>query len=179
MALKINKCCCISLPTACITIGVLGGLISLLKSIECLMHLYHLKDIKEFDGDYYDNRIDIYYVLVPNIVYVITSVLLIIGIRKDSHLLLLPWLIINVIALLLSVPTVLFFFYYSSSRGSTRNLLQIIAIVCVFLGIICWLWIAVYSLFQDIRQKRNEQLPETEKTLMNLYPRYEIVQLNV
>ncbi|XP_055858791.1 uncharacterized protein LOC129921128 [Episyrphus balteatus] len=185
MALTINKCCCcISLPTACIIVGVLGGVFSLIKSIECLTDLYDLHQIGQINGHDDEtarssSKYDIYYVLVPNIVYVITSVLLIIGIKKNSHLMLLPWIIINVIVLLLYVPIILFFFYYADLKLTTRDILKASGIFGLVFVISFWIWISVYSLFKEIRSKRNEQLPENEKNLINLYPRYEIVQLNV
>ncbi|XP_055858803.1 uncharacterized protein LOC129921139 [Episyrphus balteatus] len=99
--------------------------------------------------------------------------MLIIGVNKRNHLLLLPWMINNGILLtfkFIFVIVVIKFAVWDVTNGHGSEAFFTIIFVLSILVFFCLVWNAIYSLFQSIRKENEGVTLDTESLVGNSNP---------
>ncbi|XP_055919673.1 uncharacterized protein LOC129951507 [Eupeodes corollae] len=163
-----------SLPTAGMVIGYVSTVINLFQTVIIIK----ADEIIEFIRNHADSfpasmiaegySVGISVLVMISFLQLVASVLLIIGINKENHLLLLPWMINNGITLIFEIFFGLAFVVMalgSDAPGSPGPLAVII--VLSILVLLCMVWNAIYSLFQSIRRANDPELSDTVRLVDN------------
>ncbi|XP_055920981.1 uncharacterized protein LOC129952433 [Eupeodes corollae] len=169
--MTLTGCCCMSLRTAGLVLGWLGLAISAITISSTMNHLSRYDP----EDDEYESpskaetiqtlRCDIIFLSISVLNVLITG-LLINGITSNKHRFLLPWLIVKGLGLLVIIPLG---FLILAGSTLTAEPIQIVAslLLLLIIGFCCLCWMAVYSLYKEIKASTGKQLTFFESNAIN------------
>ncbi|XP_011188536.1 uncharacterized protein LOC105215989 [Zeugodacus cucurbitae] len=181
----LNKYFCFRLETAAMIIGwfeTIGSLLSVLLFGFCLGYVDDIvkQIIDKAQENDQPNPDEIRHVLVIGFVFFIVlsainlfaSICLLLGTIKERHLLLLPWLLNSLVSLLFCFIYYTLLIDYVISRDISFSSV-FGSILPIILGLVLkiYTWLAMYSLFKNIRNNR-EQREQLLRPTGGLYPSY-------
>lgn len=149
-------CCCISLRKACILFGVLG----LLHNLKAL--------VKFFDATKFSAEMFYSVAFILNMIFILSSVLLIVGVFAKNRFCLWQWIVVNTMGILLAVciygsVTVAFLWIHIGGGGEEQAeyyaLIAPVVIICIVIGIYGYLQYVVYSYICELREEEKPQNP--------------------
>ncbi|XP_055858779.1 uncharacterized protein LOC129921118 isoform X2 [Episyrphus balteatus] len=187
MVYKIQKFCCLSLSTA----GLVFGYISLISCIGEFIGLAMViillvcspQDEIDYNIDYdktnppkISSPAKITFRLLLCIFSLVCSMSLIIGIKRKSHNMMVPWLasmaaclIILTSLSIISIITGLNYIIINPKEGYIVDLIAGI-LLALFSGFLFYSWIAVYSLFDNYRKYFQESSTDGDGERLNYIP---------
>uniref|UniRef100_A0A1L8D8S2 Uncharacterized protein n=1 Tax=Nyssomyia neivai TaxID=330878 RepID=A0A1L8D8S2_9DIPT len=166
MPLLRKCCCCFSLKTGGVILGWIGAVSSFIAALVCIIAICNVDTIvnavKEHAGE--ENiepetlksilQIVLGVYIALSLIGLISASLLVAGSVQRNRYLILPWLITSGMSLVLGLLVSIFQVcgYMSQDVGAGFFSLFIIAIAY---GLELYLWIAIFSLFQQLREEES------------------------
>ncbi|XP_055858789.1 uncharacterized protein LOC129921126 [Episyrphus balteatus] len=163
-----------SLPTAGMVIGYISTVINLFQTGIC----FKIDEIREYSHKFGQSVPEIVDIATPILLLIclldlMASVMLIIGVNKRNHLLLLPWMINNSLFLSIKIFLGIGLITQVFSEARSGHIFDTICSIIFILSIIvffCLVWNAIYSLFQSIRKENEGFTLDTERLVENSNP---------
>ncbi|XP_055858777.1 uncharacterized protein LOC129921117 [Episyrphus balteatus] len=157
--LRVNNCCCVSLRYGGLAIGWLGlvvfAIIIVITAKWIILFDPHEIPDNITDSDTYSPSKTLDGEIIRLIIYIFdafVSGMLIFGIIKEKPYMLTPWLLLRGCGLLLLIPGSIIVFILALMTAKLDAII-VTFITLLFTGLFIWLWIIIYSLFQEIRDK--------------------------
>lgn len=169
------------LRTAGLIVGWLG-LVASVITISCKIHrltqyeLYQHENENETISNYDDNNFeeeqhqrsyirDVIF-LSTSIINGVVTAMLINGIMSNKHRFLLPWLIVKGSTLIIVIPLGLLIFI-GASLSNEPNHITASTVILLVIGVCSWCWLAIYSLYKEMRGNKTNQLTYFENAAKN------------
>ncbi|EDW08813.1 uncharacterized protein LOC6578981 [Drosophila mojavensis] len=180
---------CMSLNTAGVVIGWLGivgsllGIILLSTILKFNDDIVKALDLKTSSGD---DQMHLAIVIGCSVylgfilLNLPSSALLVLGTKKERHLMLLPWLINSAVGLAFNIVYHLVVLNVVIYAGKDiRSLVAVLIQIALILALQIYIYMGIYSLFKQIQKTRAQQRPLTTATpgmtvpnQGNTYPSY-------
>ncbi|XP_055858795.1 uncharacterized protein LOC129921132 [Episyrphus balteatus] len=166
MDLKVNKCCCMNLRTAGLLIAWLHLLIIIIVSCTVINRIIFLDKNPPPPPKFAVFRPIVSAItreIINLVIYLFNATLtslLLFGIYKKKHLMMLPYIILNGLSVLLMVPY-LGQLFITALYSDNSDIFEIImgALLCAALfGLMAYCWIVIYSLYHKIRDSINKPM---------------------
>ncbi|GAB0100066.1 hypothetical protein DMENIID0001_160490 [Sergentomyia squamirostris] len=161
----LNKCCCFSLKTGGVILGWLGVIMSFVQFVLSIILICNsdrlgqlLTDAKiHYDYDVLSLTVQIILgiYIVFTAVGVVTSSFLIVGTLRNNHNFIYPWLLIEGLSIGLELFSTLYSCYMIFILDSVIVGLIYFSIYAVYISVQCYLWLAIFSLYQNIHSERH------------------------
>ncbi|XP_055858780.1 uncharacterized protein LOC129921119 [Episyrphus balteatus] len=160
-------------PSGLPRVTIFVGCLLLLHGVfRILFSVYEMKTRDQEDPVFVDAHfVDAMISISISIIFGFVGLLLIIGTYKKSHLMLLPWLILEGLGLVIYfLQTSMNIISLIVSEDNYNNKLQEFAISMVYLsimGLCVYIWLAVLQFYQMLRDEKQKPIKDDEEKLVS------------